>query len=129
MTVARRAFWPASIASLAGWLAAALVNALAIALAPAPRSAGLERVAHAAIDFGQTLALGVLSAVIVGAWLRWGSLRPRVTYGAGALAALVLAELVLADDLQGAADGFGGPLGATVTLHVAVALLSLVPVA
>jgi len=129
MTVARRALGPTSITSLAGWVVAALINTLSIALAAAPRDDFLGRVVHAGLDLGQTLALGVVSAAVVGAWLRWGSLRPRVTYGAAYLAALTLAELVLADDLQGAADRFGGPLGATVTLHVAVALLALVPVA
>lgn len=87
-------------AHLIGWLMVAVVAVIAIAALPrAPGAPRMVRVAHLAYVVGQLLAVGLASYAIVELWRRWLGERRRWAYGAFGVLAVVIAAVVLQDDL------------------------------
>jgi arylsulfatase A-like enzyme len=87
-------------AHLFAWIALACVNAvvLAVGITPARTPLGVRLILHV-YDFGQLVALGLVTRLALWAWRRWG--KPgRGGYGALFAAALVLALLLMGDDLE-----------------------------
>ncbi len=111
-------------AQLGGWLAVGLTN-VAVVAAKLPRPPGGlgVRLLHHAFDLGQGLAAGLLSAVAVAAFLRWGPKARLAGFAAIFAAAALVGVLVLPSDFAGVA-GPSGPL----PLLVSAAASAVIPI-
>jgi arylsulfatase A-like enzyme len=112
-------------AAIAGWLGVALWNAVRIALLPLGPGRFSVRAAHLAIDFGQTLAIGLVVGGAVAAVRSWPAWRERYALGLVALAAVAIGQLVLPSDLEGAVERWTDEAGADWLVRLACVVVSL----
>ncbi|HEX6273568.1 MAG TPA: sulfatase [Polyangiaceae bacterium] len=115
----------AAAAAIAGWLGVALWNAVRIALLPLGSGGLPVRVAHLAIDFGQTLAIGLLVGGAVALVRRAPFFRDRYAASFVALAAVALGQLVLPGDLEGAVERWTEDAGRDWLVRLACVVVSL----
>lgn len=87
-------------AHFSAWVILACVSEVVLAVGVTPRRTPLDvRLLLHVYDFGQLLALGLVTRLALWAWRRWGK-RGRLGYGALFAAALVLALVLMGDDLE-----------------------------
>jgi Sulfatase len=101
------------------WTVMAATNVLA-ALLTVRTNAMSDRLVLHAYDVGQMLSLGLVSALLVVGWARWGPTRRVWAYVALAVASIGLGQLVLRADLIGLATLFGAAAEAMSYLLVAL---------
>jgi hypothetical protein len=115
----------AEAAAVAGWLGVAVWNAVRIALLPLGPGGFSVRLAHLAIDFGQTLAIGLVVGGAVMAVRRLPFFRERYAPALVAIVAAGLGQLVLPADLEGAVERWTGEAGADWLVRLACIVVSL----
>jgi hypothetical protein len=93
-------------AQVGAWLCMGIVNIVVTWLALPMSGIGVRLMLHL-YDVCQLLAVGLASAFVVLAWKRFGSPRPFVGYGLLAIFSVAISQLVLRNDLRGAASIFG----------------------
>jgi arylsulfatase A-like enzyme len=91
-----------------GWLVVALSNAAAIAFLPYPGALSI-RVVHHLFDFGQGLALALVSLGVGAAWPRFGSRGRNVAPFVLAAVALALSAVTLVPDFTNFAERMAQP--------------------
>ncbi len=105
---------------IVGWLVLAVINAVVIvSTARMPRGGLSVRVFHLLYDAGQLLGLGMIIAVVVGLWARFGPRRRVWAYAAIAAATTALGVPLLTTDLTGLAS----PLARVVGLPAGIGAL------
>ena len=93
-------------AQVGAWLCMGIVNIVVSWLA-LPMSGTDVRLMLHLYDVGQLLAIGLAAALIVLAWRRFGPQRACVGYATLALLSITISQLVLRNDLRGAASILG----------------------
>lgn len=118
---------PASTAVLLAWAAVAAVNANAIAKLPFSKLGRVEetRLLHHLVDASHTLAIGLAIAGVVVLWRRFVPRNPLRTLGVLTLASIAFFEVLLANDLAGAAERWSQGKGTTLLRVALCAALSL----
>ena len=128
--VSSRPGMPCSVAFLAGWLVAALVNLALIAVELEPPESATVRLLHYAYAFGYCTGIGLLVAWVVEAWRRWGPRKPAWGYLATWLVALLLALWMIPEDVDILAGKLAtySPITLTIALFV-IGTASGIPIA
>ncbi|HEX6273199.1 MAG TPA: sulfatase [Polyangiaceae bacterium] len=91
-----------------GWLVVALSNAVAIALLPYPGALSI-RLTHHVFDFGQVLALALVSLGVGSVWPRFGARARKLAPFVLALFALALSAATLVPDFTNFAERLDHP--------------------
>lgn len=87
-----------------GWGVVALWNGVDIIQRSAPSSTIGTRLLHHVIDFGHVLTLALLTAGVTALWLRFGPRRLGWSLLAISVASMLVAQIVLREDLVGAVE-------------------------
>lgn len=95
-----------------GWLVLAAINAVVIATTVRKPKGGVSvRLFHFLYDAGQLVALGMIAAVVVGLWLRFGPRRRVWAHAAIVIVSAALGVPLLTTDLTGLASPLVGVVG------------------
>jgi arylsulfatase A-like enzyme len=115
---------PAALA-FAGWVVVALDNLIHIVALPSHRVGVGVRLLHAAFDLGQTLAIGLVLAAAVALFDRFAPKRTFLPYLVVTLGSVLLFQLLLPSDLEGAIDRWTESEGGELLVRLLSAGLAL----